>query len=77
MFKIWSRLGRRSRRSRCSASTRPILRLVAAGSSNQDIADRLIITLGMVKWYINQIYGKLGVHTRTQAVARAQALRLL
>ncbi len=54
-----------------------ILRLVAAGQSNQDIADHLIITLGTVKWHLNQVYGKLGVHTRTQAVARAQALRLL
>ncbi len=54
-----------------------ILRLIADGCSNQEIADRLVITVGTAKWHVNQIYGKLGVHTRTQAVARAQALRLL
>ncbi len=47
-----------------------MLRLIAAGLSNQEIADRLIIAPGTVKRHINNIYGKLGVQSRTQAVAR-------
>ena len=62
---------------RLSEREMEILRLIADGHSNQDIADRLIITPGTAKWHVNHIYGKLGVHTRTQAVARARALRLL
>jgi predicted ATPase/DNA-binding CsgD family transcriptional regulator len=54
-----------------------VLHLIAAGQSNQHIADRLIISLGTVKYYTAQIYGKLGVHNRTQAVARARELALL
>ena len=45
--------------------------------SNKQIADTLIISTGTVKWYTSQIYGKLGVKNRTQAVAQAQALSLL
>jgi LuxR family maltose regulon positive regulatory protein len=56
---------------------RDVLRLIAQGLSNRDIADRLIIALSTVKWYVNAIYGKLGVHSRTQAVARAQEIGLL
>lgn len=54
-----------------------VLRLVAAGLSNQEIAGKLVIALGTVKTHINNIFGKLGVATRTQAVARAQELGLL
>ena len=54
-----------------------ILRLVSAGSSNAEIADRLYITVGTVKWHLNQLYGKLGVNRRTEAVARARSLGLL
>jgi LuxR family maltose regulon positive regulatory protein len=54
-----------------------VLRLVAAGLSNREIADRLIITLGTAKRHINNIYAKLDVHSRVQAVARAQDLHLL
>ena len=54
-----------------------ILRLVADGLANQEIADRLFLSLGTVRWYTNQIYGKLGVKARTQAVRRAQELNLL
>ncbi len=49
-----------------------VLRLIDEGLSNRDIAQRLVVTLETVKWYNKQIYGKLGVHTRTQAVARAR-----
>ncbi len=56
---------------------RDVLRLIAQGLSNRDIADRQVIALSTVKWYLNTIYAKLGVHSRTQAVARAQEIGLL
>jgi LuxR family maltose regulon positive regulatory protein len=54
-----------------------VLRLIAAGYSNQEIADRLIIAQGTVKRHINNIYGKLQVGSRTQAVAAARDLHIL
>jgi LuxR family maltose regulon positive regulatory protein len=59
------------------ASQLEILRLVAEGRSNQEIGDTLGITLGTTKWHLNQIYGKLGVASRTQAVAEARRAKLL
>jgi LuxR family maltose regulon positive regulatory protein len=59
------------------ASQLEILRLVAEGRSNQEVADTLGITLGTTKWHLNQIYGKLGVASRTQAVAEARRAKLL
>jgi LuxR family transcriptional regulator, maltose regulon positive regulatory protein len=54
-----------------------VLRLIADGYSNQEIAARLIVALSTIKTHINNIYGKLGVQSRTQALARARALHLL
>jgi ATP/maltotriose-dependent transcriptional regulator MalT len=54
-----------------------VLRLIAGGLSNKEIADQLFIGVGTVKWYATTIYSKLGVSSRTQAVARAQELGLL
>ncbi len=54
-----------------------ILTLVAQGLSNGEIANRLTLTQGTVKWHVNNIFGKLDVHSRTQAVARARATHLL
>jgi LuxR family maltose regulon positive regulatory protein len=54
-----------------------VLQLVAGGYSNREIAQALVITLNSVKKHTSNIYGKLGVHSRTQAVARAQELGLL
>ena len=54
-----------------------VLRLIAAGLTNQEIAKTLVIALGTVKTHTANIYGKLGVHSRTQAVARAGELNLL
>jgi ATP/maltotriose-dependent transcriptional regulator MalT len=54
-----------------------VLRLLVAGLSNAAIAQELVITVGTVKRHVNSIYTKLGVTSRTQAVARAHALHLL
>jgi LuxR family transcriptional regulator, maltose regulon positive regulatory protein len=54
-----------------------VLRLIATGCSNQEIADRLVIALSTVKWYINAIYGKLQVESRTKAIARARELNIV
>ena len=54
-----------------------VLRLTAEGLSNREIADRLSVVVGTVKWYLNHIYAKLDVHSRTQAAARARELDLL
>jgi LuxR family maltose regulon positive regulatory protein len=54
-----------------------VLQLIAEGLSNREIADRLVLALSTVKVHTRNIYGKLGVHSRTQAVMRAQELGLL
>jgi LuxR family maltose regulon positive regulatory protein len=54
-----------------------VLHLVAEGFSNHEIADRLVVSLQTVKKHIEHIHGKLGVRSRSQAVARARELNLL
>lgn len=54
-----------------------VLRLIAAGASNQALAQTLVISLGTVKSHINHILGKLAATNRTEAVARARSLGLL
>jgi LuxR family transcriptional regulator, maltose regulon positive regulatory protein len=54
-----------------------VLRLLAAGKSNQQIADELVVALATVKKHIGHILGKLAAANRTQAVARARVLGLL
>jgi len=54
-----------------------VLRLMAQGATNREIAERLVVTVGTVKSHINHILGKLDSHNRTEAVARARALGLL
>jgi len=54
-----------------------VLRLIAAGCSNQEIADRLVLAVSTVKWYINALYGKLQVGSRTKAIARARELKIV
>lgn len=54
-----------------------VLRLVAAGLSNQEMSERLFLALGTVKGHTHKIFGKLGVQRRTEAIARARELGLL
>lgn len=54
-----------------------ILRLIAEGKSNREIADNLFLAVGTVKWYTNQIFSKLHVANRTQAVTHTRELGLL
>jgi LuxR family maltose regulon positive regulatory protein len=51
-----------------------ILRLLAERRTNAEIADKLVITVGTVKWHLHNIYRKLGVRNRRAAVARGEAL---
>lgn len=60
-----------------SARELAVLQLIAEGCSNQEISDRLFISLHTVKTHASHINSKLGVERRTQAVARAQELRLI
>jgi LuxR family transcriptional regulator, maltose regulon positive regulatory protein len=53
-----------------------VLQLVAKGLTNQQIAERLVISIRTVKKHIENIHGKLGVQSRTQAAARARELGL-
>jgi LuxR family transcriptional regulator, maltose regulon positive regulatory protein len=54
-----------------------VLQLIAEGLTNREIAARLFVSLNTVKGHTRSIYGKLAVHSRTQAIARATALGLL
>jgi len=54
-----------------------VIRLLAAGLSNQQIADELVVALSTVRTHTKHIYRKLGVQGRGRAVARATALHLL
>jgi LuxR family transcriptional regulator, maltose regulon positive regulatory protein len=54
-----------------------VLRLIDAGLSNAEIAERLFISVGTVKRHINHIYSKLQVNSRTQAIVKARELNLL
>ncbi len=54
-----------------------VLRLIGEGCSNLDIAGQLVLSLHTVKKHISNIFSKLGVKSRTQAIARARELKLL
>ena len=56
---------------------REILVLLAQGYSAPEIAQQLTLALSSVKWYVQQVYGKLGVNRRHQALVRAAELGLL
>jgi LuxR family maltose regulon positive regulatory protein len=54
-----------------------VLRLMSAGLSNREIADRLVISTGTAKTHVHNVCGKLGVRNRTEAAARAKELGLV
>jgi LuxR family maltose regulon positive regulatory protein len=54
-----------------------IMRLICKGYSNPEIASELVVTINTIKKHTSNIYGKLGVRSRTQAIARAHELDLL
>jgi len=54
-----------------------ILRLMAEGFSNREIAERLVITVGTAKSHVHHVLEKLGTESRTQAAAKARKLGLL
>ncbi|HVF15536.1 MAG TPA: LuxR C-terminal-related transcriptional regulator [Steroidobacteraceae bacterium] len=56
---------------------RHVLTLVAAGMRNEEISDRLQIALSTTKWHLKNIFAKLGVACRTEALVRAKQLHLI
>lgn len=53
-----------------------VLELIGEGMTNRQIAQQLYVEHSTVKWYIRQIYGKLGVRSRRQAIARAREMEV-
>jgi len=66
-----------TQRSASSIRLRSSCVLIGQGYSNREIAAQLVVTLNTVKKHTSNIYGKLEVKSRTQAIARAQELGLL
>jgi ATP/maltotriose-dependent transcriptional regulator MalT len=54
-----------------------VLTLLASGRSNKEIAKDLFVSVGTVKTHTNNIYRKLGVRNRAEALARSRSLKLL
>jgi serine/threonine protein kinase/WD40 repeat protein len=54
-----------------------VLHHIIAGKSNRQIADVLVVEISTVKWYIRQIYRKLNVHNRVQAIVRGRELNMV
>ncbi|MGE0598226.1 MAG: LuxR C-terminal-related transcriptional regulator [Dehalococcoidia bacterium] len=54
-----------------------VLRLLVLGSSNREIASDLVVSLDTVKTHLRNVYGKLGAHSRSQAIAAAHERKLL
>jgi LuxR family maltose regulon positive regulatory protein len=60
-----------------SAREIDVLKLLAQGCADKNIAERLVIARETVHKHLKNIYGKLGVHSRTEAIARAREIGLL
>lgn len=68
---VATKLKERMKKPELSQRELEVLQLITNGNSNQEIATALFITEGTVKYHVNNILGKLGVHDRTQAVITA------
>jgi LuxR family maltose regulon positive regulatory protein len=53
-----------------------VLRLIVEGATNKEIAGELVLTVNTVKRHISNIFGKLHVSNRAQAIAQARELNL-
>ena len=60
-----------------SNSELEVLRLVNAGLSNQEIAEKLQLSVGATKWHMHRVLRKLAVRNRTAAAAKARHLGLV
>ena len=60
-----------------SEREREVLQAIAAGMSNRELAEEFMVSVGTIKTHLNNIYGKLNVHSRTLAIAQARELHLL
>jgi LuxR family maltose regulon positive regulatory protein len=54
-----------------------VLRLLAAGYKYKEVAERLVISMNTVRSHTKNVYSKLNVNNRTQAIARAKELNML
>ena len=54
-----------------------ILKLLAEGFGNQEIADTLLVAVPTVKWHLHNLYDKLDVRRRTAAVSKARRLKII
>jgi len=59
-----------------TAREQQVLRLVSAGLSNREIGHPVLVRESTVKTHLKNIYRKLGVNSRTRAIAQARALKL-
>jgi LuxR family maltose regulon positive regulatory protein len=62
---------------RLSVKEREILTLVSSGMRNREVASKLGMTEGSIKWYMQQVYDKIGTRRRLQAVERARQFGLI
>jgi LuxR family transcriptional regulator, maltose regulon positive regulatory protein len=53
-----------------------VLNLIVMGKSNQEIAEELFISIGTAKWHVHNVFQKLGVNNRPQAIALAREMGL-
>jgi LuxR family maltose regulon positive regulatory protein len=53
-----------------------VLRLMAEGATYNDIAEKLIVSVNTVRYHVKGLYRKLGVTSRTNAIARARELNV-
>jgi LuxR family maltose regulon positive regulatory protein len=77
MRALLARLVAAQRTEEPAARELEVLGLLAAGRSNQEIAEKLVVTLDTVKKHVGHVLDKLGAGNRTEVVARARQLGLL